>query len=151
MEDLEDQFLKVWTALKRPEWVAHTVMSKRAWSQIKELQALGKTHKEVLTSFGMAVRWAAAHEDWANGKHLAMENLGSNSKWLQYAEKAAAASKVQRKRKRNIIAPGTPVMIHDGATHGVVDHIEGVFIIVRLHDGSLARVYPDEVQHASAR
>lgn len=149
LEDLTDQFLKVWRTLKRTEWVEHTVITKRGWAQIKELQALGESPREVLKAFALAVRWAATQEDWTAGKRLSLENLGSNSKWVQYAEKAAMEAKPQRKQRRNVIAVGTPVTIHDGATHGVVDSIEGVFVIVRLPNGSLARVYPDEVQRSA--
>lgn len=138
--------MRVWNALKRPEWVVHRVVSKRAWGQIKELALFDPDPRAILRAYALAIKWAAAREDWTHGANLTMENLGSNSKLVQYVEKAETFSGRWRKQKRRVLNEGDLVTIHDGATSGVIDSFDGVFILVRLRDGSLARVYPDEVQ-----
>ena len=138
--------LLLWMKLKRSEWTSHKQLSPRARGQVDQLKKeVGEDWRGALAK---ALWWAANKEEFFAGKPMAFENIGSNSKLMQYADKYD--SNIERQSSRE--APAKPslrsgqVVTVRGAQRATVQRVEGVRVHVRYVDGLGEWVYRDEVE-----
>lgn len=143
-------FLGAWNELKRPEWVHHQVLDKRAQGQIRELakwSSSGDLYDSALTAFRAAVKWAATRESWCSDrKGTTLVEVGANSKFIQYAEKAAheASSPVKSSVSKAVhpdtilrqkwLYEGARAFTEDGDVVTIVEQM-GEYRRVRHEDG----------------
>ncbi len=141
--------LDLWRMYKRDEWVDHRGISDRAWGQYLELERVfGEKHAPV--EFVHALQWASTLE-WTHGATLSLENLGSNSKLVRYAEQHANA--MGKMSQAPSVHQGDRVRWypHAGDTRRfteakVMDVLESGKVQILLPNDSMRTIYPSELE-----
>jgi len=89
--DIYLRALEVWRANKREAWTDHRVLPKRAKGQVDELVKAYGSETDAMVALVQALEYAR-DLSWTDAD-LSFENLGSNGKLVEYAEKQASRSK----------------------------------------------------------